>query len=556
MIDGRSLSQGEILEADLCIVGGGPAGLTLASTFIGSGISVILVETGGEKQDKQTDALSGGASKSDKYAPLTMYRRRMLGGASVIWGGRCVPYDAIDFEARDYAPNTGWPYPKSVLDPYYDQATEISDAGAPEYDADVAVPNAPEFIKGFKSDIVLTRNFERFSLPTNFWRKLGPALSAAGNIKIVTQATCTRLVVGAALGQIERAELSTFAGTKFFVKARRFVVAGGGIETYRLLAASNDVYRNGVGNENDVLGRYFMSHIEGNVAELRLSDPKRPVYWKFDMAEGGIYCRRRLSIAQDEQRRHQLLNTILRLHHPNAVNPLHGNAVLSMMFLAKSFILAEYRRKITMVERSAVDALPKGMAFWGKHFSNIVLGAPGLAFFLADWIARRNIATRKIPYVVLPSKQGVFPLDFNSEQIPNPESRILSSSEQDRFGVPFAVVDWKMTETDVRSVASTFRLIKSELESSGIGTVDFGAGKLEDRIASDAVPIGGHHIGLTRMHTDAKFGVVDENLRVHGVDNLYIASGSVLPTSSHANPTLTILALTLKLADHLKSTAL
>lgn len=552
LIDARSLPNGETITCDLCIIGGGPIGLTLADALSGPGRTVLLVETGGEARSAETEGLSRGETSGDKYAPLSMYRRRMLGGASTIWGGRCVPFDPIDFEKRDFVAHGGWPFGPETIAPYHARAMDIADAGAPEFDAQKVLPDADPLVEGFASDRVETVNLERFSLPTNFWKKFGPDLRKRPGLRILTDATCTRLQMAPGGGRISGAKLQTLNGHTLSVVARRFVLAAGGIETYRLLAVSDDIHVKGIGNANDVLGRYFMSHIEGNFATLHLTPANRHVHWGFDISAEGIYMRRRFRLAEEVQRKEGLLNTILRLHHPNAVGPDHGNGVLSSMFLAKSFILPEYRNKITMVERSASADSASGAKFWFRHMRNIVLDAPQIAVFGVDWIRRRNLATRRIPYVVLRSPVGRYPLDFNAEQEPHPDSRLTLAQKADRFGVPDVRVDWSMTEADARSVARTFEVIKAEFESSGVGTIQFPDGDLVETVQREAVPIGGHHIGMARMHQDPRFGVVDPDLRIHGVENLYVASSAVLPTSSHANPTLTVLALALRLADHLK----
>lgn len=549
LIDARRLPPDETLSADLCIIGGGPVGLTLAHALIGAGLKILLVESGGAARDRQVDALSGGETSGDRYAPLTLYRRRMLGGASTIWGGRLVPYDPLDFTARPHVPDSGWPFAATELAPWYALATDLADAGPADFDAETALPDAAPLIEGFRSDVLLTRGMERFSLPTDFWKKLGPALKRAKGIDILTHATCTHLAVAG--NTIGTALFQTLGGGRFRIRAARYVLAAGGIETYRLLAASNDVQTCGIGNTHDVLGRYFMSHVEGTLASLRLFDPQRPIHWGFDRLPGGIYARRRLSLAAGIQRRHRLLNTVLRLHHAPATDPAHGHAVLSTMFLAKSFVLPEYRRKITMVERDAAT-MASGVGFWLKHARNIATDAPGLAGFLGQWIWRRHLSRRRIPHVVLPGKTGLYPLDFNAEQVPHRDSRLCLAGTRDHLGVPFARVDWRMTEADVRSIALTHRLMAAELEAAGIGTIDLGRDP-EARIRAQAVPIGGHHIGAARMSADPRKGVVDAGLRVHGVPNLHVVSTAVLPTSSHANPTLTVLALALRLAHGLRA---
>jgi choline dehydrogenase-like flavoprotein len=553
IIDARSLPDGENITCNLCIVGAGPIGLSLANALSGPGRDVVLVESGRETRSQEIEDLSGGETRGNKYAPLTMYRRRVLGGASTIWGGRCVPYDPIDFEKRGHPAYGGWPFDHETITPYYAKAMDLADAGEPNFDAQKNLPHAAPLIEGFRSNVVETVNLERFSLPTNFWKKLGPELKSRVGLRILTDATCTKLHMNSTGKLVTKAKLQGLDGKVWSVKAQRFIIAAGGIETYRILATSTDVYPNGIGNTHDVLGRYFMSHIEGNFATLQLTPPKRPVHWGFDISNDGIYMRRRFQISKDVQRREGLHNTIVRLHHPNAVNPDHRNGILSSMFLAKNFILPEYRNKITMVERSASAESYSGPSFWAQHLRNLALDAPQIAFFAIDWIRKRHLATRRIPYVVLRSSVGRYPLDFNAEQEPHKDSRLQLSNQFDRFGVRHALVNWSMTQSDVWSVARTLEILKAEFEASGVGTILFPDGKLIDTVEREAVPIGGHHIGMARMHESPHFGVVNADLRVHGVGNLYLASTAVLPTSSHANPTLMTLCLALRLADHLKS---
>jgi choline dehydrogenase-like flavoprotein len=555
LVDARTLASGTLVDADLCIVGGGPAGLTLAHALSGAGIRIVLVETGGEKKDSDAEALLGGATRNSRFAPMTMYRRRVLGGASTIWGGRCVPMDPIDFAVRDHVPCSGWPVSFDDIAQFYPEATEICEAGRPDYDAHNAIPDAPPYIAGFGSDIVRTDSFERFSLPTNLWRRFSSELLPSGNVTILTHATVVDLTLGPDGANVDQAGCATLEGLRFRVGARKFVLACGGVEVFRLLAVSRAQRPAGLGNEHGVLGRYFMSHIEGSIASLQLNSPETPITWGFDTTDDGIYGRRRIYVDHDQQMRSGLLNTILRLHHANPASPGHRNAVLSMMFLAKSLILPEYRRKITMAERNAQAQEATGATFWLAHLRNVALGAPGLALFLTTWIAKRNLARRKMPYVVLASSTGTYPLDFNAEQEPNPDSRLLVANETDRFGVPFADVDWRMTENDARSVAETHRIIDAELRRSGVARLEYRDPDIEAEVARSATPIGGHHLGAARMGTDPKTSVVDANLRLHSVANLYVASGAVFPTSGHANPTLTILALALRLATHLKATA-
>lgn len=553
LIDGRSLSEGEVVRADLCIVGAGPAGISLACELMGRGLSIVLLESGGEKENADADRLNDGRSTSAKYAPLDMYRRRVLGGASSIWGGRIVPYDAIDFEERDWVPASGWPFPKSELAPWYDRAAPYFEIGEPEFDARRALAAFTPFIQGFDDPDILSTSFERFSAPTNLWRTNRKRLIAAADLRVVTNATCRELVCGDRDSRIDHAEIATIGGPSWRVEAARFVVACGGIETYRLLAGSDRAHPAGLGNRHDNLGRWFMSHIEGSIAHVRLRDPRTPIVWDFERSRDGVYGRRRFTVAEGVQRRERVLNFMVRLHHEQAADPRHGHPVLSTMFFAKNFILPEYRRKISMLERATQDGLPRGWPFWSKHLSNIVLGSPGLSRFLVDWIIRRHVHYRRVPYVALPSARGLYPIDFNAEQAPDRDSRLILGDERDRNGKRLAIVDWKMSELDVRSIVRNFELFRAGFARSGVADFEYDPDDLAERIRTDTMPVGGHFIGEARMSLAPRDGVVDPNLRVHDIDNLWVVGAPVLPTSSHANPTHTIVALALRLADHLGS---
>jgi choline dehydrogenase-like flavoprotein len=187
-----------------------------------------------------------------------------------------------------------------------------------------------------------------------------------------------------------------------------------------------------------------------------------------------------------------------------------------------------------------------------SHLRNLVFDAPRLSSFTLNWIIQRYLRYRRIPYVALESRDGRYPIDFNGEQIPNPDSRVYLGREQDRFGMRRLIVDWKMTDQDVTSIIKTFHIWQSILEESGIGALVFDSEKFPDLVKA-SVPVGGHHIGTTRMSADPTEGVVDENCKVHGMDNLFIAGGSVFPTTGHANPTLTVVALAMRLGTHLRS---
>jgi choline dehydrogenase-like flavoprotein len=549
-IDGKTIPDKSEIVVDVCIIGAGPAGLTIAAALQATGLKIIILDAG--SSSAPINNITPVLHESSPFKSFASFRRSALGGTSTIWGGRCVPFDPTDFSARDYVSGPGWPFPYSDVQQYYRKATELADAGEPEYDAFIAVPSPVELIPGLKSDVIQTRSFERFSLPTNFWKRLGPSLQIAANIQIITGATCNYLHLDRSTKRIQKARFQSRAGRTFYVKSGRFVIACGGIETFRLLAHSNDAHRNGIGNNQGNLGKYFMTHIEGSAAQLRFLDPLLPIAWGFDITSDGIYGRRRVSLAQGTQRDNRLLNMVARLHHLHPADPAHLNPILSAMYIVKNVILPEYRNKITLTERMHDEKLERAEGFWIKHIQNIVRGAPTLFQFSIDWLRLRTFARRKLPYVTLHNPLGIYPLDFNCEQVPSSDRKIVLTKQIDRWGVPLASLTWNIHEQEIHSIATTYRLMRDELAKSDICRIEFDDATLENAIRKEAGPVGGHYLGIARMASNPFDGVVSPDLLVNDTVNLYVASTAVFPTSSHANPTLTLIALSLKLADHLK----
>ena len=528
---------------DICIIGGGAAGLTLAASLIESGLTVAVLEAGGRKPKAKVSDAYKGEVVDPKTHPFTHhFRVRALGGASQIWGGRCIPFDPIDFAARPWAPGPGWPIDRQTLDPYYIQAQVAAEAGPFDYDPGHALPGRPaEFAPGLDGQVVAT-TLERFSKPTDFSRRYGETLAAARNVHVFLNAPVTGLRLKADGGAMDHVEVAAPDGRRVQVRARRYVVAMGGLETTRLLLASNDVKPAGVGNDHDHLGRYYMSHLAGTAGEIVFNgDPSR-INYDYEVDAAGVYVRRRLWITEQAQRAAESLNVVFRTHLPNPVDPSHGDPILSAMYLVKDLVLYEYSRKMR-------DGGP-GLAGRLKHVGNIVGHPLRLAQFAVKWVRDRNLAERKLPSVVLGSPSNRYPVEFHAEQAPNPDSRLTLTDKTDAFGMPRLRVDWRHSQIDLDSLKRNYALLAGELERTGVGRLDYDPDAVAQVAAAEGA-YGGHHLGTTRMTVDPRQGVVDTDCRVHGIGDLYIASGSVLPTSSQANPTLTILALSLRLGDRL-----
>lgn len=542
ILDPNAVDFTRPLRSTVCIVGAGAAGITLACELDAAGIPVLLLDAGpvqGRGEVSQ-DAYEG--SSEGVHATPRFFRRRGFGGTTAIWGGRCVPYDPIDFEAREHLGATGWPIAYAEVARHYPKAMDYCDAGAFEFDARRAFTKPGDTIPGLESGGgVLTHEIERYSLPTNFGTRYRDRLAASANVSVLGPAQVLRLVRDAGRGRIAALECRAGdTGPVLRVEADRFVLATGGIEATRLLLASG-----GLGNRHDNVGRYYTCHIENFIGTVR---PNRPgTAFHFEKTHDGVYARRKLTFDADTQRRERLLNIAFRLHYPNVADARHRSPVLSAVYLARRTLIPEYRRILQYGVGEAVQTSPVS-----AHLRNVATGLPGLAAFGVDWIRRRTLAERKLPYVLVPNADGSYVLEFNAEQTPLRDSRITLGSGADAFGVPRVHVDWRFGDADIDSVCRAYRLLRERIHASGAATLEFNDAGLRDAVAA-SVPLGGHHIGSTRMAALEKDGVVDTNAALFEWPNLHIASSSVFPTSGHANPTLTIVAMAIRLAAHLRA---
>ena len=513
--DARRLPQDSLIEADLAIIGAGAAGITLARELAGTNIAVCLLESGGLDFEQDIQNLYRGENGGRWYFPLDTCRLRYFGGSTNHWGGWCRPLMPIDFEARDWIPHSGWPITRADLDPYYRRAQVLTETGPFRYDAtgfweETLHTKMVPFSRG-----LITTTFFQYSPPTRFGTRYRKDIEAAPNVRALLHASVTEIETDASGSTVTGLRARTLAGPTFRVRARRYVLATGAIENPRLLLLSNRTNPAGVGNAHDLVGRYFMEHphIPG-VANLVMPWPEafHAIYTQHLLLADNIV--HSAMIPTDALLRRE------RLQH--AVFTIGVMDVYDAENLAAPAPADEERaRDIFELQRDlgaprATDHPPAGYNDWppaGALGASCVLGCA-------------------------------------CEQAPNPDSRVTLAEERDALGLRRARLDWRITETDKLSLNRILHALAEELGALGLG-------RLHPTLSDDGIwpaeVLGGyHHMGTTRMADSPQHGVVNADCRVHGVDNLYIAGSSVFTTSGASNPTLTIVALALRLADHLR----
>lgn len=506
-----------MLEGDLCIVGAGAAGLSMALERVNSPLKVLLLEGGGFDLEPEMQDLYRGDIIGQPYFPLHAARLHYFGGTTGHWAGFCSTYDAIDFEKRSWVPHSGWPIRRDELDPFYARAQRVLELGPYEYDADDWIKRDKELAPlPLNPDVVWTKMWQ-FSPPTRFGNKYRDAIVNARNVHLYTHANVCEVEANDGLTAVQGLRVRTLEGKEYHARARHYVLACSTIQNARLLLASNRRATAGLGNAHDLVGRYFMEHLEMPGAELVLAKPQSARMKIYAFQYGLTKARGEMALSAEVQREHGILNGTASLE-PGAL----GEEVKSTF-------------------QFWTPQLVRAFMAWEKGGR---IGPP-------PWASTERPSVPSGP----PPPPRFFHLATRQEQAPNPDSRVTLSAEKDALGMPRAKLDWRLTELDKRSIRTFYKLLGQEVGRSEVGRVQIRDWLLsDDRTWPSFLSGGWHHMGTTRMHADPKQGVVDANCRVHGLGNLYVAGPAVYPTAGSANPTLTLVALSLRLSDHLKTT--
>lgn len=533
--------------ADICIIGAGPAGISIARSFIGTSLSVFLVESGGlAGEDRNQELYAGTSVGSPELDPVTS-RMRAFGGSCNVWGGGCVPLSASDLGPRDWVPHSGWPLSYDEIEPYYRRAQAVCGIESHDFTEGTFLTSPARAPVAFDTNQLVNQNF--VLSPVFFGDAYRSELERAANITVLLHANLLEFEAAPAGASVRQARIGALDGRRGLVRAQRYVLACGGIENARLLLLSNSVAPNGLGNDRDLVGRYFMDHPSGKLGTL-FTDAPDPLTRPYDRSggKGPAPSFPELCLSDQAVQAHQLLSGRVRpvaveAPTPKGIKALRDlkNAIFPVR--DESLALEGMMRAARKSDEPGNDE-GKAKEGIGKLVLRVGIGTWDIA--QAVWRKLTDKPTVKSDYVDV---IGYF------EQAPNPDSRVMLGDEVDALGQRKICVDWRLTELDWHTYRTAAGLFGAELASSCGGKFQLEPWLQDGSVAVPELRGTAHHLGTTRMSDDPNLGVVDRQCRVHGVDNLYVVGSSVFPTGGWAFPTFTIVALSMRLAEHLRMLA-
>lgn len=522
---------------DVCVIGSGPVGIATALECVSRGKSVALIESA---RPGPLDVTAQALAEFDIIDPshhntsdLTL--RRAFGGTSLIWAGRCVPYDEVDFNPRPWVTNHGWPIGQDEVEKYYAAAATYLDCGSATFWKNPTISGA-----------VTNSNLERWTRQKNAALANRERLAAARGVSVHTGLTVLDIILnrtGEAASTVHC--VGTLTGEPVLVEADKIVLAMGGVENTRLLLHIQRRWPLKFGGTDGPLGRYYQGHLFGRIADIQFTNGHEQDF-DFFLDETNTYVRRRFTLSGAEQHRQELLNICFLPDAPLFYEHRWEDGALSALFLAMS-IPALGRRLLPEAMRLQQIG-PKPRKYW-PHVANVMRSPVATATSLVR-IAHQRFGRPVSKPGLFSGKNGAYQLYFHAEHAPNPRSRVTLSDQCDALGMHRARIDFRFSRIDIESVVKSHVVLDTHLRGLGIGELRFYEGNPDDAVRRQAKD-GFHQIGLTRMSMLPCDGIVDTNCKVHDLANVYVAGSSVFPTSGQANPTFMAVALGVRLARSL-----
>jgi choline dehydrogenase-like flavoprotein len=521
ILNANELISAELLESDICIMGAGVAGITLAVKLLDSGKRVILLDAGVESFDPDVQSQYSSESQP-KYFPDTMSSRlRMLGGSSNHWENSTERLDPLDLSSRDWVPDSGWPIDYAELKRFYPEAEAFCGLDNKGYDFTYWREKLNLNDKLLNSETLETAIFKAALPPVRFFEKFGVKLKESNSATVITSANVIDL--NYIDGKVSSVLISNKSKITSTIKAKHFVMCFGGIENARMLLHINQKNNNQLGNQFDNVGRYFMEHPTIRAAH----------FLPFNGALNGVFdgvvfnqqlLRARFKLTEKAQLQHEVNN--MRLILTKASNMQLSSGIRSSHIISDSMKGSEIPDQ------------------FGTHLMNIIKDI--------DLIGEQYLR-KEFNYTLFEEAHQFGGYQFVSmiEQTPERTNRIELGEETDKYGIKRVKISWAVSEYDISKTWESLKLLSKDPVLNQFGRVRL-LSEGNRRVWSSQLGFGQHHMGTTRMSESEKTGVVDSSCRVFGTSNLYIAGSSVFPTGGHVPPTLTIIAMAIRLAEKLK----
>ena len=524
IIDANLYDKNMSLQADICILGAGIAGIVLAKELLPHFENIALIESGGTSYSAETQSLYSPETKPSLYPDPEYSRLRMLGGSSNHWENGTEPLDPIDFEKREWVDNSGWPIEYSDVSYYYIKAAQYCGVGTDGYDVNkwTKTLNTKDLFS--KSSLIESSIVKNGIPPTRFFEKYGDELISSNNLTVYKNANVTDIHYDPESLKVTTITFQSLNKIKHSISAKIFIMCLGGIENARMMLEFNAKYNNVLGNQNDNVGRYFMDHPTIRAAHLYPFDDINFDFYKGKWFTGkGVVGN--LKLSKDSLKENNTINMRVALNRQSKLNLSHG--------ISSLHILSEQIQDSDIADN------------FGIHITNIIKDLDTVT----DTISRKSF---DYPLFDDSDKFGGYQLLAMMEQTPSRNNRIRLGADRDALGIRKVIIDWEVTQKDKDMAWSSLDIFAKSVGIEALGRVRL-LKERESRIWDSQLGFGHHHIGTTRMGYTQKDGVVDSNQKVFGSKNLYISGSSVFPTGGHVPPTLTIVALTIRLADHIKS---
>ena len=508
--DLKDFPSNSILEYDICIVGTGPAGISVAKQLLGTELKIAILESGGFEPEPEYQELNEGINSGPSHLSLESPRLRCFGGAGKLWAGHCAPFERDEFEKKSYVPLSGWPISLDDLNVYYKQAAKMLGISYEKfYNKDLLGKTFKEksFNEINRNDSFLSANVLQVSNVDHrdLAEKYKNDFESSANIDVIFHSTVTKLNFSKNIKNIESVSIADLDNNLGIVKAKIFVLACGALENPRILLTSKKFNKKGINNNSNLVGSCFMSHPGiTEVAEIYKNTSETCIKNETDNS---------FKVFFEITKRERIKQKILR--HSLSVSQF--NNLTDKSTYTSGRIISEFERLLN--DFNLFSAIKK-----------IICEIKGENYSSNNWN-----------------------LDVGLEQPPRLTNNLKLHDTRDALGVPKINMFWDdLSKIEKDTVIKSVKTMARELGLLGTGKIKFKNELLSGQSYKHNDSIN-HHIGTTRMSDSSKTGVVDKNCKVFGISNLYIAGSSVFTTSSIVNPTYTIIALSLRLGEHLKN---